>query len=208
MQQSYQPQQLLMMGATIFISITAAVIVSTLVIMSLMRGEIASALDSHSAPQTPVATQTAATCATPQEEPETTPVSTPAAPSVMTTQFITLPPAPVHHVSNTSTTTNNITNTEVTTNTTIRDSFNDNSRNSHNTATIIDSFNPIVIRDNTVNVNSHNNTAVNSGNTTTTNTAVTNTTDNTRTNMTTVNSNNTVENHVLSDNTVVVAPLV
>lgn len=207
-----------MMGATIFASITAAVIISTLIIMSLMRGEIASALSSNVQNSAPITTQAAGTCSVPAEDLSAAAASTTAASDdsgVMVAQHSSMA-APLMHwpmsVNNsynntstvTNTTTNNITNTEIdmSKKLVIKDSFNDNSTH----VKVVDSFNPIVVKDNTVNLHSNNNTAVNSGNTTTSN-VTTNMTTNTTTNTTTnVNSNNSVETHVLSDNVVVVTP--
>ncbi|HET6746841.1 MAG TPA: hypothetical protein VFH06_01910 [Candidatus Saccharimonadales bacterium] len=208
---TYQNNQFLLMGITIFASITAAVIVSTLVIMSLMKGEVASALSSHVENNTPTS-QTTGTCAAPVEATAPAPQQNAAADSAPVATgahyFHYVPSAKVtNSFNNTSstTTTNNITNTEVkttVTNVKIKDSFNKDSYNDN-------SKNPIIIKDNTVNVNSNNNTAVNSGNTTNTTNVTANTT-NVNSNNTTVasnntaiNSGNTVENHVLSDNTIV-----
>lgn len=233
-------QQFMMMGAAIFVSVTAAVVVSTLVIMSLMHGEIASALSSNVQTGAPATAQaTGAGCSVPAGEVSATTDSSSAmampmggsgagvsmaAPLTGSVHFAKYVPLSgvSHSFNNTSTTTmnttNNVTNTELTHKTVIKDSFNDNSKFSHNT--------PVVVKDNTVNVNSNNNN--NSGNTTTTTTTTnttnnvasnntTNTTTNTNTNTTTnttnnvasnnvTNSNNTVETHLLSDNLVVVKP--
>lgn len=229
-QTNYQDNrnQLMMMGATIFVSITAAVILSTVIIMSLMRGEIAGALTSHVQNSSPtsqtasscVDTSAAATTNAPAVATAAMPVATSAAAPLMQSAYsatYTTPPVSANHSFNSSnvsnTTTNNkITSTEIHHKTVIKvkDSFNDNSQNSHN---------PIIVKDNTVNLNSNNNTAVNSGNTTvvpttiTNNTTTTNTTTTTNSNNTvntavnsgnTTNSNNTVENHLLSDNVVIV----
>lgn len=228
-QTNYQDNrnQLMMMGATIFVSITAAVILSTVIIMTLMRGEIAGALASNVQNSSPtsqtasscVDTSAAASASTPAVATATTPVATSAAAPLMQSAYsvaYTTPPVSANHSFNSSnvsnTTTNNkITNTEIHHKTVvkIKDSFNDNSQNSHN---------PIIVKDNTVNLNSNNNTAVNSGNTTVvpttiTNNTTTNTTTTTNSNNTvntavnsgnTTNSNNTVENHLLSDNVVIV----
>lgn len=222
--------QFLLMGVTIFASITAAVIISTLIIMSLMRGEIASALTSNVQNSTPVA-QNTGTCTVPADEGVPAEASAAATGHTGGGSYVAFTsgvkslhhmPAAVSHsfnTTNTTNTTNNVSNTEVKTNTTnttvmIKDSFNKDSYNDN-------SKNPVIVKDNTVNVNSNNGNSINSGNTlnhnsnNTTNTAVsTNTTTNTTNNTTTTvntNSNNTtntsvssvIENHVLSDNTVV-----
>jgi len=234
MQQSlYQNNRhsLLMMAGAIFVSVTAAVIVSTVIIMSLMRGEIASALTSTVQNSSPTA-QNASSCAVPQNEQTTEAVSAPEAtsasvyggsgaamPLTSSVHFTKYAPASVSNSYNSSnvsntTTTNNIKNTEVNTKvkvTNIKDSFNDNSKTT-NVKVIKDSYNPVIIKDNEVNVNSNNNTAINSGNETkvykhveNTNNVTTNVASN---NTTTTNSNNTVENHLLSDNTAIIVPLV
>lgn len=220
--------QFLLMSASIFVSVTAAVIVSTLLVMSLMRGEIASALNS-TVNNTPTTSQVASTCAVPQGEGEgqaavynenssVTPVAyTASGPLHYKHYSYPKAAAPLAHhsvnnsfnssnVSNT-TTNNHIKNTELHKTTIIKDSFNkdsnnDNSKGSHNT---------VVVKDNTVNVNS--------GNTTTTNTNSNNTktVENTvvvKDNTVNVNSNNVansnntytknIETHVLSDNTLTV----
>lgn len=195
-------QQLLFFGATIFVSITAAVLVSTVIIMSLMRGEIANALTSTvkttNAPvtqsnQSPQPAQPVVSCTAPapEEEADTTSsapesVSAPALPSYSA-------PAPVGTVTNSfnntntnvTTTTNNVTNTEVHNKTTIKDSFNDNSTH----IAIKDSFNPVTVKDNEIKVNSDNTTNK------VYNTVVS----------TAINSNN--EQHILSDNNTIVAPV-
>ena len=237
--------QLLLMSASIFVSVTAAVIVSTLLVMSLMKGEIASALNStvNNSPQT---SQVASTCAVPQgEQAQAQAAMYDENSSVVPTMHTASAPmhyahyshynghyksAPVaHNVSNSynssnvsnTTTTNNIKNTELHKTTVIKDSFNkdsynDNSKGSHNT---------VVVKDNTVNLNSNNTTNTNSNNTKTVeNTVVvkdntvnyqsnhttnntTNTTSNSH-NTANINSNNTVETHLLSDNKVVVPVVV
>ena len=227
-QPNVNSQSLLMMGAAIFVSVTAAVLVSTLVIMSLMRGEIASALSSQVNNEAPATAQTAsAGCTVPASEVSTSDGTTTvsaaatsgddyAAPLMGSVHFAKYVPANTSNSFNNTTNntvTNNVTNTELNHKTVIKDSFNDNSTK-------------VVVKDNTVNVNSNNNNSTNSGNTTnntqnnvqttnnvttTTNNTVTtnNTTTNVNSNNTTnVNSNNTVENHVLSDNTVVVVPVI
>jgi hypothetical protein len=223
MQQSmYQAnrQQLLLIAGTIFGSIVAAVIVSTVVIMSLMQGQIANALASNVQNTTPAVSQTAASCVAPAvtEDDTDAPVansdeSADAAVSQSTYSSLPWNPTATTTVNNTnvntSNTTNNVTNTEVHKKTTvIKDSFNDNSINSHNNVKIEDSFNPVIIKDNEVNVNSNNKTTnlthvdvdktynVNSNNVTVASNNTTN-----------VNSNN-YEKHVLSDNNTIIAPLV
>ena len=243
-QHSFTPnyQQFMVMGAAIFVSVTVAVIVSTLVIMSLMRGEIASALSSNVQTGAPATAQaTGAGCSVPAGEVNATTDSSamvmpmggsgagvsmaaPLTGSVHFAKYVPLAGGVSHSFNNTSSTTmnttNNVTNTETHVKTIVKDSFNDNSKFSHNT--------PVIVKDNTVNVNSNNNN--NSGNTTNTTTTTTtnttnnvasnnttNTTTNTNTNTTTnttnnvasnnvTNSNNTVETHLLSDNLVVVTP--
>jgi hypothetical protein len=223
-QPTFNSQSLLMMGAAIFVSVTAAVIVSTLVIMSLMRGEIASALTSQVYNEAPVTAQTtSAGCSVPASEISdggeasastgTAATGNYAAPLTGSVHFAKyMPVATSHSFNNTTnnTVTNNVSNTEFNSKTVVKDSYNDNS-------------NTVVVKDNTVNVNSNNNNSTNSGNTTnntqnnvqTTNnlTTTTNITSNINSNNTTnvasnnttnVASNNTYENHVLSDNVVVV----
>lgn len=224
-QPTFNSQSLLMMGAAIFVSVTAAVIVSTLVIMSLMRGEIASALTSQVHNEAPVTAQTtSAGCSVPASEVSqsgeasasdaTGDYAAPLTGSVHFAKYV--PVATSHSFNNTTnnTVTNNVSNTEFNSKTIVKDSYNDNS-------------NTVVVKDNTVNVNSNNNNSTNSGNTTnntqnniqtTNNVTTTSTTNNTVTannttnlnsnNTTNVNSNNTLENHVLSDNVVVVLPTV
>src|SRR6266542_6127557 len=115
---TYQNNQLLLMGITIFASITAAVIVSTLVIMSLMKGEVANALSSHVENNTPTS-QTTGTCAAPVETTAPAEQSAAADPAPMATGagfFHYVPSAKVVNAFNntsSTTTTNNITNTEV-----------------------------------------------------------------------------------------------
>lgn len=203
-------QQLFMIGAVIFVSITAAVIVSTVIIMSLMRGEIANALTSHVQNTSPTA-QNVSSCVEPtntskpaEAQAATASDTASAGPSVAYGAGNTYAHpysygAPKHAVknTNTTTTTNNISNTETNTNTT----------------TITGSYNPVEIKDNTVNVASNNNTAINSGNNSgnTTNTVlatISNTTSNVNSNNT-IASNNTFEQHILSDNNVVaVVPVI
>ncbi len=210
-------QQLLMTAATIFGSIIAAVVVSTLLVMSLMRGEIASALSSNIQNSSPTV-QTTGTCVAPitSSETETVEATATSAPAEFVTgnaQFsYAWPAASVNNSynnTNTTTTTNNVTNTEV--NTVIKDSFNDNSKHFKH----VDNSKTAIIKDNTVTVDSNNNTAINSGNNSGNTSTTTNVVANVNSNNTTVasnnittNSNNTVENHVLSDNTTVIAPLV
>jgi hypothetical protein len=218
-------QQLLLMGSTIFVSVTAAVIVSTLLIMSLMRGEIASALSSNVQNSSPVS-QVASTCVEPQAQHNEAPyTSSESHASVMPMQdtggmgnvgyvptmkaasyHYAKPAAPTHtnnsynstNVNNT-TTTNNVTNTDNSKNTHINDSFNkdsynDNSKGSHN---------PIVIKDNEVNVNSNNTKNIDSNNTTNVNKTTNNTVDTINHNSNnTTNSNNSVD--ILSDNKVII----
>lgn len=172
-------QQLLMMGSTIFVSVTAAVIVSTLLIMSLMRGEIANALTSNVGNSTPT-TQVASTCAVPtseqdtsatdQADPSVMPEEDTASEPLMTASYHSMhaPAAPSINDSFNSTnisnvtTTNNITNTELHNKTTIikdsfnKDSYNDNSKNSNNT---------VIVKDNEVTIDSNNTKNVNSNNT-------------------------------------------
>lgn len=214
-------QQLFLMAATIFGSIVAAVIVSTVIIMSLMRGEIASALSSsvqtnNQGAQTtvvPASTAPAPSCAATPADTEAS--QAPVFQAASAPQpAVTMPVAVKHSFNTVNNTTNNVTNTEIRNktvkNTTIKDSFNDNS-----THTVIkDSFNPVIVKDNNVEINSNNKsidvTKVdvnktynwNSNNTTVTNVASNNTSN------TNVNSFNNTENHVLSDNNLVVAPLV
>lgn len=196
------------MAATIFGSIVAAVIVSTVIIMSLMRGEIANALSSNVQTNNQGA-QTAAvtpvTCATTPADTEDTAPVIEAGDAPAPQPAATMPSVVKHSFNTVNNTTNNVTNTEIhnktVKNTTIKDSFNDNSTH------IKDSFNPVIVKDNNVEINSNNKsidiTKVdidktynwNSHNTTV------------ASNNVTVNSNNT-ENHVLSDNNVVVAPFV
>ena len=205
--------QFLLMGVTIFASITAAVIISTLLIMSLMKGEIASALTSNVQNSTPVAQNTSA-CTVPANESAPTEESA-AMTSDDSAVAFTSGVKPLHYMptsvsnsfntSNTTNTTNNVSNTEVKnkkTTVNISDSFNKDSYNDN-------SKNPVIVKDNTVTVNSNNGNAVNSGNTLNHNSNNTTTTQ--TTNNTALNSNNTtttvvsnvVETHLLSDNTVV-----
>jgi len=215
--------QLLMTGATIFVSVTAAVIVSTLLIMSLMRGEIANALTSSIQNSSPTS-QVASTCTVPaSEEDHATPahaVVYSAMPTANTASapFVSAGYYAKHYVpaaasinnsynstntSNTNTT-NNVTNTEIHKTTVIKDSFNkdsynDNSQGSHNV---------VVVKDNEVNLDSNNTTNTNSGNTITA-TQTTNTTNNTTSTINTlVDSNNITETHVLSDNNTVIVPII
>ncbi len=228
MQYSQQSNQLLLMAAAIFVSVTAAVIVSTLLIMTLMRGEMASALSSHVTTAAPVTAQSTG-CSVPANEVNATTTSASAdtmpaehhsynsvAAPLYVAKYASVPVHTTNSFNNTNTTTmntvNNVTNTEV--KTVIKDSFNKDSYNDNSKTVKVtkDSNNTIVVKDNTVNVASNNNTSVNSGNTTTTNTTnnTTNTVTTNSNNTTTVGSNNPVvtniENHLLSDNTVVVAP--
>jgi hypothetical protein len=188
------------MGVTIFASITAAVIISTLIIMSLMKGEIASALTSNVQNATPVS-QNSNTCAVPESEGAPAAESASAGTSsgapvafVSGVKALHHGPASIHNsfnTSNTTNTTNNVSNTEVktkTTNTTvmIKDSFNKDSYNDN-------SKNPVIVKDNTVNVNSNNGNAVNSGNTL----------NNNSNNTTNTTVTSVVETHLLSDNVVV-----
>lgn len=212
-------QQLLMVGSTIFVSVTAAVIVSTLLVMSLMRGEIASALSSNVQNSSPTTTQVASTCAAPtDEQDQSAPAQAATYSAVPATDTYSAPltyhvpkAQSVNHSYNstnvnnvTTNTTNNVTNTELHKTTIIKDSFNDDSYNDNSK----DSHNPVIIKDNEVNINSNNNTAtaINSGNTVKTD--VTNNVTNNIEHKTNINSNNTVENHVLSDNTTVVVPII
>jgi len=214
-------QQLLMVGSTIFVSVTAAVIVSTLLVMSLMRGEIASALSSNVQNSSPTTSQVASTCAVPAaEQDQAAPAEAVTYSAVPATETYSAPLA--YHVpkaasvinsynstnvSNvTSNTTNNVTNTELHKTTVIKDSFNEDSYNDNSK----DSHNPVVIKDNEVNIDSNNNTAtaINSGNTVNSKTT-NNTTNNVEIeNKTNINSNNTFETHVLSDNNTVIVPII
>ena len=232
MQQSnYQSNnQFLLMGVTIFASITAAVIISTPIIMTLMKGEIAGALSSQVQTNTPT-TQVTGTCTVPANEVHAStahPVSADM-PTAPTAVFV----SGVHHMlpvahnsfnnTSTTTTTNNVTSTEVHNKTIINDSYN----NDNDTIT--------VVKDNTVNVNSNNKTidsnntvktnvigntvSSNSNNTsnttTTTHNVIGNTTNvasnntvNSNSNNTTTKTTNVVENHVLSDNVTVIVPTI
>lgn len=218
-------QQLLMMGSTIFVSVTAAVIVSTLLIMSLMRGEIANALTSNVQNSTPTS-QVTSTCAVPTSEQDTSTPTDQATPSVMseedtaseplmTTSFHPMhaPAAPSINDSFNSTnisnvtTTNNITNTELHKTTVIKDSFNKDSYNDNSK----DSNNTVVVKDNEVTIDSNNTKNVNSNNTVdidkkTTNNVTNNvtTTDNSHSNNVIVKDNDV---DILSDNKVVVPVL-
>ena len=219
------------MGVTIFASITAAVIISTLIIMTLMKGEIAGALSSQ-VQTMPTTVQNTGTCTVPASEVQA--ATTQSASVEITTPAVVSFVSGVHHMlpvahnsfnnTSTTTTTNNVTNTEIHSKTVIKDSY-----NSDNDTT--------VIKDNTVNVNSNNKTidsnntvktnvignTVNSNSNNTSNTTTNTTTNNVIGNTTNVASNNTVnsnsnntmtnttnvvENHVLSDNVTVIAPSV
>lgn len=219
--------QFILMGVTIFASITAAVIISTLIIMTLMRGEIAGALSSQVQTTNAPTVQSTGVCAMPANETEAAHAVQPASSATSAPMAVSFTSG-VHHMlpavhnsfnnTSTTTTTNNVTNTEVHTKTIINDSYNSDD----DTVTII--------KDNTVNVNSNNktidsnnavktnvigNTVNSNSNNTTNNTTTTATTTNVASNNTVISdSNNTtkttnvVENHVLSDNTTVIIPKV
>lgn len=206
-------QQLLMMGSTIFVSVTAAVIVSTLLIMTLMRGEIASALSSNVQTSTPVS-QVASTCTAPQNEQvdpaemtsSVTPVEETASEPFMPAHYGKHATPSLNNSFNSTnvsniTTTNNVSNTELHKTTVIKDSFNDNSKNSHNT---------VVVKDNEVNIDSNNTKNINSNNKIDVDIDKTvnniTKTDNSHSNNVIIKDND-VETHVLSDNKVI-APIV
>ena len=232
-QSHYQSNnQFLLMGVTIFASITAAVIISTLIIMTLMKGEIAGALSSQ-VQTTPATVQTTGTCAVPANEVQANTAQSVSAETTLPTAVSFV--SGVHHMlpavqnsfnnTSTTTTTNNVTNAEIHKKTIINDSYN------------TDNYTITVVKDNTVNVNSNNKTidsnntvktnvignTVNSNSNNTSNTTTNTTTNNVIGNTTNVASNNTVnsnsnntmtkttnvvENHLLSDNVTVVAPSV
>lgn len=223
--------QFLLMGVTIFASITAAVIISTLIIMTLMKGEIAGALSSQ-VQTMPTTVQNTGTCTVPAGEvqattaqPASVEVTVPATVSFVSGVHHMLPA--VHNSFNntsTTTTTNNVTNTEINSKTVIKDSYNndndttvikDNTVNINSNNKTIDSNNTVKtnVIGNTVNSNSNNTSNTTTNTTTTTNNVIGNTTNVASNNTVNSNSNNTVtkttnvvENHVLSDNVTVIAP--
>jgi hypothetical protein len=202
-------QQLFMIVITVFGSIVTAVIVSTVIVMSLMKGEVANALAVNNTQQqakvASVDTTPAAGCTSPIDtdtpsEPATT-AETPAEDMPVATMYEapTPPPALESKVINSFNTTNvnNTASTEVHNKTTvIKDSFNDNSVDSHDK--LVNSNNSVVVKDN--------NTIVASGD------AHANITDIDKT--VTVNSNNTIaSNNTVADNSVkvptpIIAPAV
>lgn len=223
------------MGVTIFASITAAVIISTLIIMTLMRGEIAGALSSHVQTNTPTV-QTTGACVVPANEvyaDASQPVSADMPATSAGVSFV----SGVHHMlpaahnsfnnTSTTTTTNNVTNIEVHNKTIINDSYNndndtitvvkDNTVNVNSNNKTIDSNNTVKtnVIGNTVNSNSNNTSNTTTNTTTTTNNVIGNTTNVASNNTVNSNSNNTVtkttnvvENHLLSDNVTVIVPSV
>ncbi|HSW91639.1 MAG TPA: hypothetical protein VLG09_03275 [Candidatus Saccharimonadales bacterium] len=203
-------QQLFMIAITVFGSIVTAVIVSTIIVMSLMKGEVANALSVNNAQQqAKVAsvdtTPTVAGCTSPVDTEassgSTTPAETPAEDMPLTTMYAapTPPPAPESKVINSFNTTNvnNTASTEVHNKTTvIKDSFNDNSVDSHDK--LVNSNNSVVVKDN--------NTIVASGDAHAAIVDIDKTV--------TVNSNNTIaSNNTVADNSVnvptpIIAPAV
>jgi len=218
---THQNAQMMQFAFVMFGSIIAAVILSTVIIMSLMRGELASALSSNV-----TTTQNGASCVDPTAvvSAAETPVDSSAVVAAGNTALMPEKVVNSFNTTNTSTTT--------TTNYEYNDSFNTDSYNdSHDKTWNINKNNgntKTIIKDNVVIVDSGNGNAFQSGNTsvvapvttttTTTNTAIDNSL--TSVNSGNLNSGNTdsgnvvtttntavvTENHVLSDN-IIVAPI-
>lgn len=199
-----QRQQIMLLGATVFGSVVAAIVASTFIVMQLVSGQIASALSSNvTAPA--ATTSVVGTCVDVSATPAVDEANAPAAGTVMGSGVKLVGMGGVSNsfnsnsvVNNTSTvTTNNkeINKTKVMT--FINDSFNRDSFNDVDVDVDVDSHDKTLnVIGNTLTVDSNNqaNTTTTSSN----NTAI----------ETNLNSNNVVltENHLLSDNTVVVTP--